>query len=135
MTTEYPHSEEIIAILKDKADFVKQNGLNYLIPNWKIFTYNYAGNEESIDEWLNELDGRKIIDEILNILSDSDKIKITEILKEIDSKFIDQTFEINECAWNEKVEKDNQYNRQKNWYYYRMNQNVFDNEVKQYSKR
>lgn len=92
-------------------------------------------NEDSIDEWLNELDGRRIIDEILIILSDSDRIKITEIVKEIDSKFIEQTFEINECAWNEKVEKENEYDRQKNWYYYRITQNVFDNEIKQYSKR
>ena len=134
MTTEFPHTEEIKAILKDKADFVRQDGLNYLIPKWKRFTDNYADNEDLIYEWLNEMDARKIIDEILVILPNTESAKITEVLKAIDTKFIEKTFEINECVWNYKVEKENKYDRQKNWYYYRVNQNLFENEVGQFTK-
>ena len=135
MTTEFPHTEEIKAILKDKANLVRQNGLNYLIPKWKRFTDNYADNEELIYEWLNEIDARKIIDEILVILSYRERLKIAEVLKTIDTEFIEKTFEINECIWNDIVEKENKYDRQKNWYYYRVNQNLFENEAEQFSKR
>ena len=135
MTTEFPHTEEIKAILKDKANLVRQYGLNYLIPKWKRFTDNYADNEELIYEWLNEIDARKIIDEILVILSYRERLKIAEVLKTIDTEFIEKTFEINECIWNDIVEKENKYDRQKNWYYYRVNQNLFENEAEQFSKR
>ena len=135
MTTEFPHTEEIKAILKDKANLVRQCGLNYLIPKWKRFTDNYADNEELIYEWLNEIDARKIIDEILVILSYRERLKIAEVLKTIDTEFIEKTFEINECIWNDIVEKENKYDRQKNWYYYRVNQNLFENEAEQFSKR
>ena len=135
MTTEFPHTEEIKAILKDKADLVRLDGLNYLIPKWKRFTDNYADNEELIYEWLNEMDARKKIDEILIILPYTERVKIAEVLKTIDSEFIEKTFEINECVWNDKVEKENKYERQKNWYYYRVNQNLFETEVGQFTKR
>jgi hypothetical protein len=135
MTTEFPHTDEIKAILKDKADFVRQDGLNYLIPNWKRFADNYADKEDLIYEWLNDLDTRSIIDEILVILPNTERAKIAEVLKAIDTKFIEKTFEINECVWNVKVEKDNKYDRQKNWYYYRVNENLFENEAGQFTKR
>jgi hypothetical protein len=135
MTTEFPHTEEIKAILKDKADLVRLDGLNYLIPKWKRFTDNYADNEELIYEWLNEIDARKIIDEILVILSYRERLKIAEVLKTIDTEFIGKTFEINECVWNDIIEKENKYDRQKNWYYYRVNQNLFENEAEQFTKR
>ena len=135
MTTEFPHTEEIKVTLKEKSDLVRQDGLNYLIPKWKRFTDDYADNEDLIYEWLNEMDARKLIDEILVLLPNTESAKITEVLKEIDAKFIEKTFEINECVWNDKVEKENKYNRQKNWYYYRVNQNLFENEDGQFTKR
>lgn len=135
MTTQFPHTDKIKAILKNNSDLVKQDGLNYLIPKWKRFTDNYADNEDLIYEWLNEMNARNIIDEILVLLPNTESAKITEVLKGIDAKFIEKTFEINECVWNDKVEKENKYDRQKNWYYYRVNQNLFENEVGQFTKR
>jgi hypothetical protein len=135
MKTQFPHTDDIKAILKNNSDLVKQDGLNYLIPKWEQFTDIYADNEYLIYEWLNEMGARKIIDEILVLLTNTESAKITEVLKAIDAKFIEKTFEINECVWNDKVEKENKYERQKNWYYYRVNQNLFENEVGQFTKR
>jgi hypothetical protein len=135
VTSIYPHTDKIKTLLKDKAEFVQQKGLNYLIPNWQQFADMYADSEELIYEWLNDLDTRKIIDEILQILSYQDRIKIELVLKPIDKKVIDKTFEINECVWGDNVETKEKYDRQKNWYYYRMNQKVFDSEARQFTKR
>lgn len=33
------------------------------------------------------------------------------------------------------IEKKNNYDRYKNWYYYRVNQNIFDSELGQFTKR
>jgi hypothetical protein len=135
MTTIYPHTNEIKALLKDKSELVQQKGLNYLIPNWQEFADLYAENEELIYEWLNDLDTRKIIDEILQILSYQDRIKIELVLEPIDKKIIDKTFEINECVWGDNVEIQEKYDRQKNWYYYRLNQKVYNSEAGRFTKR
>ncbi len=135
ITNKYPHTNKIKTVLREKSDFVLRDGLNYLIPTWKQFADKFSDTEDLIYEWQNDLDTRKIIDEILDTLSDDEKIKIELDLKPIDKTVIAKTFEINECVWGDKVEKDNNYDRKKQWYYYRMNQNVFDNEIEQFTKR
>ena len=135
MTNKYTHTDKIKSVLRDKADFVQLDGLNYLIPTWKRFADQYTDTEDLIYEWLNDLDTRKIIDEILDTLPDNERIKIEFDLKPIDKAVFEKTFEINECVWGDRVEKENNYDRSKHWYYYRMNQNVFDNETGQFTKR
>ena len=135
MELKYSHTDEIKAILANKADFVQQNGLNYLIPNWQSFAEYYADTEDMIDEWLNDLDTRRIIDEILEVLPENERTKIEQNLKLIDDKVIAKTFEVNECVWGDKVERLYNYNRNKHWYYYRMNQKVFDSQEGDYTKR
>ncbi len=39
---------------------------------------------------------------------------------------MEKTFEITECIWGDEMEKNKKYGRQKNWYYYRLNQYIFD---------
>jgi len=135
MTSKYPHTDKIKNILRDKADFVQQDGLNYLIPYWQRFAEEYADTEDLIYEWQNDLDTREIIDKIISILSDNERAKIELDLKPIDTAVIEKTFEINECVWGDREEKDKNFDRQKNWYYYRMNQNIFDNEAGEFTKR
>lgn len=79
MTTQYPHTEEIEAVLKGKADFVQREGLNCLIPNWQRFADRYADTEDLFYDWLNDLDTRRIIDEILPVLSDTERTKIQQV--------------------------------------------------------
>lgn len=134
MTKKYPHSDKIKSILDVKADFIQNEGLNYLIPTWKRFADQYADTEEDIYEWLNELDTRNIIDEILTILSESERTLIETELKPIDSIVLGKTFEVNECVWGKKAEKDNNYNRRKHWYYFIVNQPIFNNEKGKFTK-
>jgi hypothetical protein len=134
MAFKYPHNEKVKELLKDYADFVQKDGLNYLIPNWQRFADKYADTEDTLDEWLNDLDTRKIIDEVIEVLSEKDRRKIELDLKPIDAKVIEKTFEINECVWGGLVEKNSNYNRRKHWYYYRMNQKVFANQGGQFTR-
>jgi hypothetical protein len=130
----YPHTDEIKLILKDKSDIVQKHGLNYLIPNWETFS-ECLDSEDLIYEWLNELDRRKIIDEILEVLPEEIRNRILKDLKPIDDEVIAKTFEINECVWGERTEREYNYNRHKHWYYYRMNQLVFESEAGEFTER
>lgn len=131
----YPHTDKIKEVLKDKSDLVRHDGLNYLIPAWQRFAEQYADPEELIYEWLNDLDTRKIIDEVLTTLSETERHIIERELKPLDDMVLAKTFEVNECVWGDEAEKEYAYNRQKNWYYYRMNNHVFENEGGRFTKR
>ncbi len=120
---------------KKKTNFEKDDGLNYLIPLWKEFAEKYVETETYIYEWLNDIDARRLIDELLAELSEKERTKVEKVVKKIDKEVIAKTFEIEECVWGEKVENDNQYDRKKNWYYYRVNQKVFDSEDGRFTKR
>ena len=131
----YPHTDKIKAILDDTTALVEGYGLNYLIPRWQHFTDQYADTENSICKWLDDLDDRRTIDQILNVLTDGERMAIEPELKKIDRKFMEKTFEITECIWGDEMEKNKKYDRQKNWYYYRLNQYIFDAEAGQFTKR
>lgn len=131
----YPHTDAIRQVLKDKSALVQKHGLNYLIPTWQCFADQYADTEKLIYEWLNDLDTRKIIDEVLSILSETERTKVEQDLKMIDEVVLAKTFEVNECVWGEKVEKECKYNRWVHWYYYRMNDPIFESEAGRFTKR
>lgn len=131
----YTHTKEIKNYLKEKgyASFVIDKGLNYLIPSWeksiKIFS-----DRDLIYDYINDLDGRKIIDEIIEFLSKEEKQIVQEELERIDTKFKKKTFEINECIYSKRIEEKHGYNRKKNWYYYRITESIFNTEQK-YTKK
>ena len=130
----YPHNDRIKAILKDNADVVRKDGLNYLIPAWQRFASEYAHIESSLDEWLNDLDTRMIVENILNVLPQNERAKVEEVLKHIDDQVREKTFMINECAWGPEVEQREGYTRQRHWYYYRVNEKVFANAAGRFTK-
>ncbi len=76
----YPHTDKIKAILDDTTALVEGYGLNYLIPRWH-FTDQYADTENSICKWLDDLDDRRTIDQILNVLTDGERMVIEPELK------------------------------------------------------
>jgi len=135
VTMAYPHNDTIKAAMRGKSDLVQKDGLNYLIPKWKRFVAEYSGNEDLMDEWLNFLDGRKIIDQILGLLPGRDRKWIEERLSPIDDLFRSRTFETNECVWGASNEKANGYNRASHWYYYRINEQLLKSEPGKYSRK
>lgn len=135
MKSRYPHNDQVKALLKDKADYIQREGLNYLLPKWQQVATTYSTRESSIYEWLNDMDARRIIDEILAVLPPAEKVKTEQDLSVMDSQVIKNTFEVNECIWGQQEETAHRYNRQKNWYYYRINQAVFELEKERFTKK
>jgi hypothetical protein len=129
MLNHYPHNDKIKQAIKDCADFVVKDGLNYLIPTWKEFAESVDKNDGSIIyEYLNDLDTRNIIDRILPFVADEERNKIVAELEQYDKNFISKTFATKECLWGQENEIKNGYTRQKNFYYYRAPQYLIDAE-------
>ncbi len=106
-----------------------------LITKWEITANDYADKEELIYEWQNDMDARRLIDELIPTLDPAIQEMFNIELKTIDDKVKAKTFEVKECIWGIKNEAEKKYNRKDNWYYYRINQLIFDNEKDNYTKR
>jgi hypothetical protein len=113
------------------------DGLYDLLALWQRFAEHYADTETSIFEWQNDLDARHLIEKKLALLDPQSKTYFlkTSGLKRMDKLVLAKTFEIQDCIWGEAVEKENGYNRKANWYYYRINQAVFEGEKGRFGKK
>jgi Cysteine-rich CWC len=121
-----------IQLNKNGMQFESKLRLMDLLKMWRRFAENYAHTEKYIYEWQNDMDCRRLIAELIEkfpYLKSDNYAHITE-LEEIDKIVIEKTFEINECIW-----KNNQYNPKKHWYYFRINQLVFEEEKGELTKK
>ena len=128
---QYIHNQKIKDYLQKQkySSLVIDNGLNRLIPNWRK-QVNINFNTNIIEEYINYLDGRRIIDEILDLLSENERKKIQNELDEIDDLFRQNTFETNQCILRKEIEQEELINRIDHWYYYRITKLIFDTENK-----
>jgi hypothetical protein len=118
-----------------KSNDVLKEELKDLFSKWYAFANKYSIEEELIYEWQNDMDARRLIDQVLEKLSLTQKSEIEKILLPLDTKVKENTFEVNECIWGKENEQSLNYNRLANWYYYRVNQLVFDSERDTFTKK
>jgi hypothetical protein len=121
-----------IRLDKNGIQFESKLLLLDLLKTWKRFAENYAHTEKYIYEWQNYMDCRRLMDELIEkypyLTNDNDSYKAE--IDNLDKIVIEHTFEINECIW-----KNQNYNPEKHWYYYRVNQHVFDNQKAGFTKQ
>jgi hypothetical protein len=125
----YPNDNRTKEVLKDCADFVQKDGLNYLVPKWKEYCKDYVDGydiDDTIYEFLNDLDTRHLIYKTLKVLDNDERAKIEKELEHYDKLFIEWTVELKTCAWGVNNEKSKGYSREKSWYYYRAPQHLID---------
>jgi predicted nucleic acid-binding Zn ribbon protein len=120
----YPQVAHLLCKLKSKK---QANLIVSLVEKWESFARDYVHKEELIYEWQNDMDARRLLEEALEVVDSTTKKSILNLIKSLDNFVKENTFEINECIWGERVEKENKYNRKKYWYYYRINKLVFTN--------
>jgi predicted nucleic acid-binding Zn ribbon protein len=120
----YPQVVDLLCKLKSKK---QANLIVSLVEKWESFARDYVHKEELIYEWQNDMDARRLLEEALEVVDSTIKKSILNLIKPLDNFVKENTFEINECVWGVRVEKENKYNRKKHWYYYRINKLVFSN--------
>jgi hypothetical protein len=114
----YPHNEKIKEVVKTCSSDVIEHGLNYLVPGYSQVVQS-VDIETSIYEYLNDMDGRDIINRILEIQSPEERKRIEIELTEMDKLLKSKTIEVKNCIWGEDAEKRNGLSREINWWYYR----------------
>lgn len=114
----YPHDERVRKVIRKCSERVVKDGLNYLIPNWKQSVASLE-KETELDEYLNDVDGRDIIRQILTVLRPDEIMTVEKDLKPIDDLFREKTTATSQCIWGARNERHRGWNRVEHWYYYR----------------
>jgi hypothetical protein len=104
------------------ADHVVREGVEGLVVSWERVAVRLAQGDPayvSRDEYLNDMDGRRIIRECLELFAKLIPAELVRRVKKSDSDFVGATVEAEQCIWGEQNERSHGYTRGKDWYYYR----------------
>ena len=114
---------------------LKPGELDFLISFWQRIAEEFSEKENLIFEWQNYMDTRRVIGKAIDALPEDEKADIELKISELDAKLMEKTFEINESIWGDGEASEDHYDRESHWYYYRMNEAVFNAENGRFTKR
>jgi hypothetical protein len=101
------------------ASFVIKEGLDYLIPRWEMTVQAIkSGYTLSVDEYLNDMDTRRIIDEVWSLASDEQVDQYHNRLQAADQEYFDFTVPVQNCIWGSKNVAKYGYRPDHHWWYY-----------------
>lgn len=107
------------------AERICNEGLDYLVETWKRTVDEVLeGYRGLFDEFLNDMDGRQIISELMQLGSEEEGTRVLEPLASLDQSFFKVTQAIDVCIWGENQAAKHGYDPQQNWWYYRVPENL-----------
>lgn len=103
------------------AEQVCNGGLDYLLGSWRRTVHRIVeGYRGLFDEYLNDMDGRRIINELMPVASEAERARSVELLSTLDNSFLDATLACEACIWGDDQAAKHGYDRNRDWWYYRL---------------
>jgi hypothetical protein len=104
---------------REVGPHVIEGGLDYLVSGWERLASQVEGGSERWmwEEWLNDLDGREIIQDLLDHVPESRKALAA--VERADERFAASTIPTDECVWGDGTAARHGWTREKNWWYWR----------------
>jgi hypothetical protein len=107
------------------ASFVREGGFDYLIRRWtRIVTHIEEGYHLTFDDYLNDMDSRKIINELLPLASDGESAKVGALVPLLDNRFLAATRPVDLCVWGHANAAKNDWRPDRDWWYFRIPTNL-----------
>ena len=107
--------------LKEKgaAAHVIQGGLAGLVENWeKVVSLVQQGYPYGLDDYLNDLDGRQLLEETLAIIPEEERQKTHKRLQRADELMRTLVKPAGKCLWGDPVARSEGWTMEKNWWYF-----------------
>ncbi len=102
-------------------DFVVDGGLEYLASRWEEIAGAVAtGYTLGLDDYLNDLDVREMLDGALGVARARERLAFTGRVRTADERFREATREADKCLWGDAVEGDEAWSAETAWWYYRV---------------
>ncbi|HOD36939.1 MAG TPA: hypothetical protein PLR20_14250 [Syntrophales bacterium] len=98
---------------------VVRGGLTGLIDSWEATIASVArGYTLGLDDYLNDMDGRQLIEEALGIAPDREKKKHADRLRRADARMKKLLAPAGNCLWGTEVAEVEGWSERKNWWYF-----------------
>jgi hypothetical protein len=114
-------SEEVREFLREKGcPFqVSERGLTGLVESWeKVVQSVEAGYSLTLDDYLNDLDARQLLEEALQVASPTEQQKFEERIRQADDQLKGLTTRSGVCLWGDELAEEEGWTAKKNWWYY-----------------
>ncbi len=100
---------------------VVQGGLEGLLRGWEeTVTAVAAGYPlDTLDDYLNDLDGRQILEEALTFVPPHRSVALHRRLALADSRFLSLVTPVSRCLWGDRAARDNGWDPHRSWWYWR----------------
>jgi len=116
-----PRKDPVEDFLKERGcpAHVIRDGLIGLIERWETAIESVErGYRLGLDDYLNDMDGRQLIEEALGIASDREKKKHTDRLRQADARMKKLLAPARRCLWGDEVAEAEGWSARKNWWYF-----------------
>jgi len=106
---------------KGYARHVIAGGLEGIVADWeRTVAETVEGYRLEFEDYLNDMDGRSILEEVLAVASEEQKQNVQARIGSADALFVAHTVSSSQCVWGEHTEAKHGYSREKDWWYYRV---------------
>jgi len=106
---------------------VVSGGLPHLVANWEATAAGIRDGSPAYvmyEEFLNDMDGRRILQECLDLLRADEAAAVRRRVAQADQLFRDATLPTAHCIWGDATADERGYSRDKDWYYFRRPEEV-----------
>lgn len=104
---------------------VCEDGFEFLLRGWESTVSEIeTGYRALFDDYLNDVDGRDIINRLLPFADDEERTMIESSLPQVDSRFLDATVPTRRCIWGDEAAARNGLDEGRHWWYFRIPQKL-----------
>lgn len=104
---------------KGCADHVVREGLAGLAERWEaVVKYVEEGYGFGLDDYLNDLDVRQLIEESLEVAPHAMRDEVASRIRAADRRFEGLVEIVDRCLWGDEVAEEEGWTRESNWWYY-----------------
>jgi len=101
------------------SEQVVEGGLAGLVKTWgQVVETVKRGYLLTLDDYLNDLDGRQLLKEVLRVAPKGEKEKYMERIQRADEKMRTLVKPIGKCLWGAEVAEAEGWTPKKNWWYF-----------------
>lgn len=103
------------------SERVCHGGIDYLVESWRQTTDQiFKGYQGLFDEYLNDMDTRRIISELMPIATETERTRILNPVSILDGYFRGATKPTKACIWGDDQAAKHGYDPDRDWWYYRI---------------
>jgi len=105
----------------DCPPHVVEDGLEGLAALWDEAAASVEGGYSlGLDDYLNDLDGRQLIEDLVQAVPAEIAAEVAGRIAEADRRFRAQTAPAGRCLWGAGTERSRGWSERRNWWYYRI---------------